>query len=252
MQPFKIDLHDDEMSGATANGIGLVAPFDFALDEEYRLWLPENVPLFATRTPELEDKDVTVTLAKEVGSSLAVVPAVRSLLAVRPAAIGYACTSGSFVEGMAGEEHLRQSMLKAGAPAAATTSGALVMALRSLGISRIAVATPYNQELTSLLDDFLTEAGFGVTSAGYLDMEHDIARVDEQAVVRMAHLIDRPEAEAVFFSCTNLHTYNIISRLEAELGKPVLSANMITVWATLKAGRLPLPSHTGHRLFDAG
>lgn len=251
MDTFKIDLQEHDMSGATANGIGLVAPFDFALDEEYRQWLPDDVPIFTTRTPELADKEVTIHLAKEVGSTLAVVPAVRSLLAVRPAAIGYACTSGSFVEGVAGEGRLRRAMVDAGAPAAVTTSGALLQALEHLHIRRLAVATPYNRQLTDLLGAFLSESDFTVTSAGYLDMEHDIARVDQAAVERMARLIDRPEAEAIFFSCTNLHTYDIISRLESQLGKPVLSANMVTVWATLKAGGLALPTDSGHRLFMA-
>jgi len=250
MDNFKIDLQPDELSGAVANGVGLVAPFDFALDEECRRWLPAGTPMYATRTPELEETEVTVTLAKEVGSGLAVIPAVRSLLAVTPATIGYACTSGSFVNGLEGERHLQQTMLKAGAPAAVTTSGALLEALQALGIKRLAVATPYNAELTGLLDYYLTSAGYTVVAGGYLDMEHDIARVDEKAVLRMARLIDRPEAEAIFFSCTNLHTYDIISQLEAELGKPVLSANMVTMWAALKAGKLPMPD-CGHRLFVA-
>ena len=48
--------------------------------------------------------------------------------------MAYACTSGSFVAGRAGERALVSSMLDAGAAAAVTTSGALVEAL-SLGAS---------------------------------------------------------------------------------------------------------------------
>ena len=245
----KFELKPEEFMGKVANGIGLVAPFDFALDDEYRLWLPHSTPLFTTRTPELEDTSVTVTLAKEVGSELAVVPAIRSLLAVRPAAIGYACTSGSFINGVAGEKHLLDIMVKAGAPAAVTTSGALVQALHALGVRKVAIATPYNQELTESLREFLRESGFGVVSSGYLNMEHDIARVSTSAVIRMAEAIDRPDAEAIFFSCTNLHTYEIIKELEYRLGKPVLSANQVTVWAALQAGHLTLPV-VDQRLFS--
>src|SRR5688572_26131933 len=91
----KFDLTDNDMTGEVKNGIGIVAPFDFALDDEYYRWLPIEVPMFITRTPELQDPHVTVDLAKQVSSELAVAPAVGSLLAVQPAAIGYACTSGS-------------------------------------------------------------------------------------------------------------------------------------------------------------
>jgi len=236
-----INLLPEEFAGETGNGIGIVAPFDFALDEEYAKWLPSGTPIFFTRTPSIANTAVTVNLAQEVSSEVAINPAVSSLLAVQPAAIGYACTSGSFVGGLAGEQRLQEVMRQAGAPAAVTTSGALLQALQTLGVRRLAIATPYNKELTDLLDDFLQASGCAVVSSGYLDMEAGIARVTTAAVQRMARLLDHPEAEAIFFSCTNLHTFEVIEALEAELGKPVLSANQVTVWATLRAGGLPLP-----------
>ena len=247
----KFQISPDEMSGEIRNGIGLVVPFDFALDDEYYKWLPKEVPMFVTRTPQLLDPNVTVDLAKEVSSELAVAPAVSSLLAVQPAAIGYACTSGSFVDGLAGEQHLYEVMLRSGAKAAVTTSGALIEALKTLGVNKLAIITPYNAELTELLIDFLTQAGVQVVSAGYFDMERDIARIDEATVARIAHAVDSRDAEAIFFSCTNLHTFEIIEKLEAQLKKPVLSANQVTVWATLKAGNLMLPD-CNQKLFQCG
>lgn len=225
-----------------------MAPFDFMLDAECWRWLPAGVPLFVTRTPMLEDTAVTATLAAEVSGDVAVVPAVKSLLSAQPASVGYACTSGSFVGGVAGEHHLQQTMVTAGAPAAVTTSGALVQALQFLGISKLAIATPYNEELTELLSDYLEEAGFEVVSSGYLDREHGIARVPYDSVKELAYAVDTPEAEAVFFSCTNLHTFDIIQELEQKLGKPVLSANQVTMWAALRAAKLPIPA-VPHRLF---
>ena len=40
--------------------------------------------------------------------------------------------------------------------------------------------------------------------------------------------------EAVFVSCTNLPTYDIVAPLEDELGIPVLTANQVTMWACLR------------------
>jgi maleate isomerase len=37
-----------------------------------------------------------------------------------------------------------------------------------------------------------------------------------------------------FVSCTNLATYDLIAPLERELGKPVLTANQVTMWAALR------------------
>ena len=49
------------------------------------------------------------------------------------------------------------------------------------------------------------------------------------------HLVDTPDAEAVFISCTNLATYDLIRPLERELGKPVLTAIQVTMWGAFRA-----------------
>jgi maleate isomerase len=74
--------------------------------------------------------------------------------------IAYACTSGSFVGGVEGEQRLREAMLRAGAQAAVTTSGALVEALRALDVRRVAVGTPYVEAIGRRLVPFLERAGF--------------------------------------------------------------------------------------------
>jgi maleate isomerase len=242
VKPVKLELLAAAAApSARPTALGLVVPFDFVLDDECRRWLPARVALHTTRTPRLSDTAVTVELAKSVGDQQVVASAVQALLATQAGAIGYACTSGSFVDGLAGERELQQAMLTAGAAAAVTTSGALVQALAHLGVQRLAIATPYNLELTQLLADFLTEANFTVVSSGFLDREEGIARVGYDQVRRLAELVDHPEAEAIFFSCTNLHSFDIIEELERQLGKPVLSANQVTMWAALTQAGLPAP-----------
>ncbi len=55
--------------------------------------------------------------------------------------------------------------------------------------------------------------------------------------------VDRPEAQALFISCTNLPTYDVIEPLEHALGKPVLTANQVTMWdACRKIDRLAVGS----------
>jgi maleate isomerase len=231
-------------------GIGMVAPFDFALDDECWRWLPEEVSLYVTRTARLDNTAVTAELAKSVSDAAAVVPAVRSLISAEPASVAYACTSGSFVEGVEGEARLRQVMCDAGAPHAITTSGALLEALQALNVTRIAIATPYNEELTRDLADFLETAGVEVVKAGYLNSEHDIMHIGYDSVKTMADVVNRESAQAIFFSCTNLRTFDVIHELEEKFDKPVLSANQVTMWATLKSAGLPQPQ-LDQRLFTA-
>jgi maleate isomerase len=129
-------------------------------------------------------------------------------------------------------------MTKAGAPAAVTTSGALLTALRHLDITRIATATPYTADITAGLSSYLAEAGVDVVAASGLGLTSDIWTVPYDVTAKLVRDTDRPDAEAVFISCTNLATYDVIAPLEAELGKPVLTANQVTMWSALTiAGR---------------
>jgi maleate isomerase len=73
-----------------------------------------------------------------------------------------------------------------------------------------------------------------VASEG-LGLLGNIWRVSYDQVVDIVRAVDRPEAEALFISCTNLPTYDIIEPLEQALGKPVLTANQVTMWASLRA-----------------
>ena len=142
-------------------------------------------------------------------------------------------TSGSFVGGLMAEQALVTAMTGAGAPAALTTSGALLAALRYLGISRIATATPYTADLTVGLTAFLGEAGVEVTAATGLGLISDIWTVPHDVTAQLVRDTDNDHAQAVFISCTNMPTYDVIARLEAELRKPVLTANQVTMWLAL-------------------
>ena len=245
---MKFDLLSDDISTTSTPGIGLIVPFDFDLDDECWRWMPDGTCLFIARTHRAENPLITVEFAEEICSADVVAPAVGSLLATRPEAVAYACTAASFVRGKAGEKLLRSAILEAGAPQAATSSGALLMALDVLQITSLAIATPYNEVLTDLLGNYIEESGRKVVSRRFLDLEEGIARVKYSAVRRMAHEVDHPDAEAIFFSCTNLHTFDMIEELEKELGKPILSANQVTMWAAFKLGGLPMPK-VNQRLF---
>jgi maleate isomerase len=213
-------------------GIGVVAPFDLALDRELWRWVPDDVSLYVTRTPYVAEP-VSIELAEAVSDETAVSRGTRDVMAGEPLVVAYACTSGSFVHGMAGERRLVAAMRGAGAPAAVTTSGALVDALSVMGARRVAVATPYVANVTTRLRDFLDEAGVGTVSSAYLGLDADIWKVPYETTAELVRDADSPDAEAVFVSCTNLPTYDLIAPLERELGKPVLTANQVTFWAAL-------------------
>ena len=59
-------------------------------------------------------------------------------------------------------------------------------------------------------------------------------RVTAQQVADLAVAVDRPQAQAIFISCTNFPTLEIIEPLEQKLGKPVLTATSVSMWKMLR------------------
>ncbi|GAA1098756.1 Asp/Glu racemase [Nocardiopsis composta] len=231
------------------SGVGVIAPYDFALDRELWRWAPDDISLYVTRLPFVP-VPVTVDQASALSDGDGAARATRDLLAPEPLVVGYACASGSFVHGAEGQRRLRQAILDAGAPAAVTTSGALIQALEALRLRRIAVVTPYVDSVTDRLLAYLAEHSVQATSSVGLGLLDHIWRVGYSEVVQAVREADRPDAEAVFISCTNVLTYDIIAPLERMLGKPVLAANQVTMWAALSAvGRRAVG--TGQHLLEA-
>ena len=213
-------------------GIGVVVPYDFALDRELWRWLPNDVSLHITRLP-FAPMPATMEMAVHISDPEHAAQCVTDVSAVGPLVTAYACTSGSFVGGPLAEQALVEAMLAAGSPLALTTSGALLSALRYLGYTRIATATPYTADLTVGLTAFLGESGIEVTAAAGLGLTSDIWTVPHDVTAQLVRETDTADAQAVFISCTNLPTYDVIADLEHELGKPVLTANQVTMWHAL-------------------
>ncbi|MFF7752606.1 decarboxylase [Streptomyces sp. NPDC007971] len=216
-------------------GVGVVAPFDFALDRELWRWVPDEVSLHLTRTPFVP-VEVSLDLARLVSEHETLDEAVRALIAVAPEVVAYACTSGSFVAGIAGEQAMCAAMSRSGGGlSSVTTSGALLEALTELRVRRVALVTPYTVSVTRSLEEYVAEAGVRVTGCAFMGLTRHIWQVPYRDVVTMARAAVRPgSADALFISCTNLPTYDVIPQLEAELRIPVLSANQVTMWAALR------------------
>jgi maleate isomerase len=229
-------------------GIGVVAPHDLALDRELWRWMPDSVALYLTRTPPL-DVAVSSELAEALRDWDALARACKEVAEAAPGVTVYLCTSASFIRGVAGEAELRALMERAGARRAITTSGALLEALATLGARRVAVATPYDAELTARLAAFLGEAGHDVVSTARLGQRGDIWRVSSASVRELVEALPREDADAVVVSCTNLPTYDVIPELERTIGLPVVPANLATMWAALRALDA-LPGGRPERLFN--
>jgi arylmalonate decarboxylase len=219
--------------------IGLIVPSTNTINEpEFWRLAPRGVTIHTARaTSTGEFSEAYFARLREAGQRCA-----EDLATAEVDIIAYGCTSGSIVCPL--EEIVADLTARTGIPAIAT-AGSVVAALRALKIRRVAVATPYVDFINEREAEFLQRHGFEVTSLHGLRLgetqaeRRSIGRVPPEHVYRMARTCDRPEAEAIFVSCTNLATLDVIARIEADLGKPVVTSNQACFWHCLRSLGIP-------------
>lgn len=146
-------------------------------------------------------------------------------------------TSASFLHGTAWDRALTAQMAEwAPGIKISTASTASLAALAALEIGPVALATPYVEAIHARAIRFLEENGHPVLASAHLGIDEDraLAEVPLERVFDLCLEVDRPEAEAVFISCTNFRSVGVIAALEARLGKPVVSAVQASFWHCLE------------------
>jgi maleate isomerase len=72
------------------------------------------------------------------------------------------------------------------------------------------------------------------------EVEARVARIDPRSTAEAARALAwRGGMDALFLSCTNLRTYDILPALQAELGLPVLSSNQALAWHMARLAGIP-------------
>ena len=234
---MRLDRIDQPTVYGTRAKIGvIVPPTNTANEAEWARMVPPGVTLHAARMP------LHLDTTSEAGKAALYADVERyagDLAMASVDLIAYGCTAGSMVSPVGALPSFMSE--RTGRPAV-TTAQALVEALGALGATRIALGTPYDAGLNAHEVRFLAdhgievvhEEGFGYGAGG--PQEHrNIARIRPEEVYALARRVDRPEAEAILLSCTDLATLDVVERLEAECGKPVVSSNTATFWFALRS-----------------
>lgn len=210
----------------------LVPPPNVVMEGEFYRSLPRDIALHTShmyRSSSEVTVDGQVEMARNAGQ------AALTIKMTRPDVIVFGCTSASFIKGLGWDEEVSRIVSDAAGVPALTTSAAVVRCLQSIGARRIAVATPYTDEINAREADFLGAHGFDLRSLEGLKIRDSVAigRVPLQTAYDLALRADRSDADALFISCTNLRTLEAIGPLESALGKPVVSSNLASLWLAL-------------------
>lgn len=165
--------------------------------------------------------------------------AARHLAQAKVDYIAYCCTSGSFYQGPGHDVEIIEAIRRVSGIPATVTALAGVEALRHLGARRLAVASPYDEWANARLRSYLDGQGFEIVNlegdpvGGPLGGQEKCDLPPESAL-DFAASVARPDADALFCSCTAWRTMEIAADLEERTGTPVVTANQATVWVTFR------------------
>ena len=201
------------------------------VEEDMIRLAPTGVGVHFSRVPM--DQAVNVEhLAAQVGHLASAASVI--LPGEAPDVVCYACTSGSVIMT---EERVTAELAR-GAPGARPTTliSSVIAGLRAVDARRIVVGTPYIDEINAAEKVYLEERGFEVLDivGMQLDFDHEMARVAPDYLLEFARSIDRPDADAVFVSCSALRTVDVIQAIEDATGKPAICSNQAMLWNCLR------------------
>jgi len=214
--------------------IGLIVPSpDTTAEAEFWKLVPPGVSVHVARMHY--PKTITIEAHDEMEKDS--VKAARDLTTGGVNLILYGCTSGSFFRGREGERETVKRLEEASGLPVITTSMAVVEALNALGAKKIVIATPYPAELDEREKTFFEAFDFDVVKIKGMGISDSlgIGWLGPEESYRLARSIASPAADAIFISCMNLRTVEILEALERDTGKPAVSSSQASMWLSLRA-----------------
>ena len=218
---------DGGYSGDAALGV-VVLSTDETLEPEMRqITSQSGAKLYHTRIPFATNvtPENLAMMEHDLPTSISLMPPKIDFKA-----IGYACTSGATV---IGSNKLAQIIQKIYPNAAVTDPiKAVIAACVALGVKRLGMLTPYRADVSAAMRELLEKNDIEITSFGSFEEEsdHKVARISQSSTLDGMMHVGAKNCDAVFSSCTNLGSFDVIEKAEKALGKPVISSNSAFTW----------------------
>jgi maleate isomerase len=241
--------------------IGVLTPHaDVGPESELRAMAPPEVGIHAARVRfgamaagGLMDSTIPLAPVRAFAEPPHVDDAVELLAAAPVHAIGFGFTSSAYVLGAAAEDDMLERLrTRAGGLPVLSPTAAVVAALRGFGVQRMALVDPpwFDAELNGLGRDYFQAARFDVVFAAPAKLPSEQGRITPGDLFKWVHKNVPTTAEAVTIGGNGFRAVGIIDALEAELGRPVLTANQVLLWAALRAAGADTATVKGYgRLF---
>lgn len=215
--------------------VGLIVPSsNTVMEVDFYRHLPPEVTVHTARMYMVD-----TTVAGETRALREYAPkAARDLATVQPHLVVFGCTSASALFGMEGEEDLRHTLSAITGVPTLSVIGAVHEALAAARAARVAVITPYVEELNQRIESSLQEKDLQVVAIHGLgiDVNFELASVPPQRIAEFARKsLGGVDADAVFVSCTNFRALEALPLLRDIFDVPVVTSNQAAMDATLRA-----------------
>jgi maleate cis-trans isomerase len=148
----------------------------------------------------------------------------------------FQCTGTSMSGGVDMDKHVVEEIHKAIKRPAISTASAVTAALTALNARRLVFTSETEQAGHDKKAKYLREAGYELIA----DEAAALAGTDEYCIAPpqlwhdMAMRLKNDAAQAYFISCANIHSIDVIEKLEAELKRPVVTSNQAALWCALR------------------
>jgi maleate isomerase len=242
--------------------IGLLVPHgDVGPESEIAAMAPPGVCIHATRVPfgairSGGGMDSTIPLepVKRFAEPPDLDDAAELLAAAPLHVIAYAFTSSAYVIGARAETDMIRRLMKRtrGIPVV-TPCAAAVEALQALHVRRIAIFDPpwFDAELVALGRAYYRAAGFDVIHATACDLPSDQTAITPEALHHWIVQHAPADADAIVVGGNGFRAVGAIAAIEADLGRPVLTANQVLLWSALGAADATVRLDHYGRIFAA-
>lgn len=182
-----------------------------------------------------------------------VVDAARKLAGRGAQAISLMGTSLSFYRGSEFNERLAEHLREATGLPCTTMSHAIVRGLRASGITRVAVASSYIEDVNQRLVRFLGENGIEAVCAYGLGVTEvsAMARISTQELVDLCLTtwrLAQGKAQGLLLSCGGLVSLEAVRIVEEQLGVTVVSSSPAGFWDLVATAGLELYPQDAGRL----
>ena len=158
--------------------------------------------------------------------------AIQLIKTTAPDVVVFGCTSAGALGTLDHDAGIARQIETGTGAKTITVLAAVLAQLRAIAPKKLALFTPYIEDLTQSIASSLAQAGFPPMKAAGMGIQAnlEIGRVAPDEIIRFVESeIEASAPDCVFLSCTNWRAVETIERLQEKLGTLILSSNQAAI-----------------------